>query len=158
MAFLLAGTFRDVSGSGLPPVGGVILPGYGEQIIGGADHPPITADSSVGNVLAGRLSALGVQSPSVSLLSPGGGPGVAAMVVGQVGDPASFMAEHGSPWMDVFGDLNAYEGTYLELDNPQGQPFVIASYASRAAHGSSWLAPGLSKTTVTSAPVHPSTQ
>ena len=154
MAFLVAGAFRDMSAqsSTLPPVGGVILDGYGAQIIGGSDHPAITVTAPNDQTIDSNLQAIGLSPVSISHAQPDSG--IAPIVIAQTSDPASFVAKHPNPWADVFGDVNLYEGTYLEVDDPQGQPVLIGAYASRAAHGVSWIRPDLA--TSISSDVHTS--
>ena len=143
MAFLVAGSFRDESAqsTALPAVGGAILRGYGAQLIGGSDHPPITVTAPIDQIIASRLTAIGLTSTSITDAKPE--LGVAPIVITQTSDPASFVAAHPEPWGEVFGDLNTYEGTYLEVDDTTGSPVIVGAYASRAAHGVEWVRPGL---------------
>jgi hypothetical protein len=145
LAYLLAGSFRDNStATSLPAVGGLVLPGTGAEMLGGSDHPQITADASVAPTLSTRLADLGVSSPTIALVEPNGSGGtVGVSVVGTVSDPAAFLAQNGNPEPALFGDINQYEGVFLQLDDPQGAPFLVAAYASRAAHGIGWIRPSL---------------
>lgn len=143
MAYLVAGSFRDESAqsTALPPVGGVILDGYGVQVIGGSDHSPITITAPIDQTILTKLKAIGLTPISISDAQPE--TGIAPVVSAQTSEPATFVAHNAAPWTDVFGDLNHYEGTYLEVDDTQGQPVIIAAYASRAAHGVGRIRPGL---------------
>jgi hypothetical protein len=66
--------------------------------------------------------------------------GVAVSVTARSSDIASWGAKFGNDATSrVFGDINGYEGTYLEVDDSQGRPQFVSAYAARAAHGSGWI-------------------
>ncbi len=141
-AYLAAGAFRDISdaSSSLPQVGGIMLPALQRaQIIGAPDHPAVTMTQPVDAALRGALSQIGLAPVSITYLHPDSG--IAPVVVAKISDANAFAAEESAPWNQVFGDLNSYEGVYLEIDDAQG-PIEIMTYASRAGHGTSWFRPG----------------
>ncbi len=140
-AELLAGSLSDISASSrLPRIGGLILSTGGARVVGIADHPKITAMEPDTPAITRNLAKIGLKPISITYLHPASG--VAPIVVAKIVDPAAFAARSENSASAVFGNLNAYEGTYLQVENAAGALIEVSAYASRAASGTGWTRPG----------------
>ncbi len=139
---LVAGTFRDLSvAQGLPGVAGYTTP-QGSTVIGAPDHPAVDAAPTQQSIQA-ALQQAGLRPTSVHFLAPG--EGMAVMATATTNDAAKFLSAHPDPATAIFGDINRYAGTYLEVDDAQGVAFVTA-YASVDGEGVGWMRPTLKTT------------
>jgi hypothetical protein len=144
-AALIAGTFHDLSQTQqLPTVAGWTTPGAASAV-GAPDHPAMTATPSQQDI-ASDLENVGLTPASIDIQSPG--EGAAVVVTATTPDAATFLSENPSPAAAVFGDLNTYAGTFLEIDDAQGVAYV-AAYASAAGRGELWMRPALQGATAT---------
>jgi hypothetical protein len=140
-AGLVAGTFRDLCRlRGLAPFRGFTEgDGSGAGVVGAPDHPRITAAPSA-ETIAADLRRVGLTPISIRLFHPG--EGTAVQAVAEIDNAAPFLRAYPEPAAAVFGDLNPYAGTYLELVDHHGVA-EISDYASAAGSGSEWRRPGL---------------
>lgn len=138
-AFLIAGTFRDASANdGLPAIGSVSLSNGTMINLETIDHPAVTVATPDTAAIESGLASLNLTGCTTHSMSPDGYSAIAVSCT--TSDPASFVSAHAWDALStVFVDVNAYDGVYLEVTNSAGDPIYVAAYASRAAHGSTWM-------------------
>lgn len=136
---LVAGTFHDLSeAEGLPRVAGYTTP-QGAAVIGTSD-PSATDAAPTQDGIQSALLRVGIQPTSVVILTPGEGKAVVA--AGTVKNAGGLLTQLPSPLTAVFGDLDRYAGTYLEIDDAEGVAYVAAC-ASVDGSGVRWIRPDI---------------
>ncbi len=141
-AFVTAGVFRDLSAARrLPLVAGMHVAGSGGGVLGGGRQRSITAQVDVRRIRA-RLRRMGLGSAEVTrFVLPTRGDAVRLTATAR--RPAAFLARYPDPVTAALGDVDRYEGTYVELRDGSGRPFLVSAHATRAAHGIGWTRRGL---------------
>ncbi len=138
-AFVATGVLRDQAAvAGSTPIVGITLSNGTTVNLTGIDHPKITETAVSKGVVSSALDDMGLQLVSFQVAQMDSG--VAVSVTARTGDVAGWGVKFGNDAVSrVFGDINGYEGTYLEVDDAQGDPEYVSAYAARAAHGSGWI-------------------
>jgi hypothetical protein len=98
------------------------------------------SDDAIINASNQTLSKFNVTPTTVRVIHP---LGPALMVIGNVSSPDQLK----DAFTRLSGALNGggseFEGWYLEIDGPKGEPLVRSSVAERAGIGRVWFAPGM---------------
>jgi hypothetical protein len=103
-------------------------------------------DSSSRAALASRirsgLSRAGLRPISVTFVSV---LQAAPVVIAEASNQAAVLEATARPswWTRALGDIDNYEGYYLELRDASGRAFAISTSANRAGSSSSWIRPDL---------------
>ncbi|HET9116174.1 MAG TPA: hypothetical protein VJR24_00975 [Gemmatimonadaceae bacterium] len=94
--------------------------------------------SQVSSAIAAKLQGLGLKPVSIDVVAI---PDAAPEVVAIAPDPTNAAENLVNIEKTLFGDPAQYEGYYLELQAPDGTPFVHASAAFRTGAGRFWIDP-----------------
>ena len=112
----------------------------------GAEAEPATAsygptsETQPRNAVPGYGASRRIRSPEDARFSEARGGGA---ISSTRTDDASYAASS-IDLTSIFGaDPFAYEGLYLEIDNPSGQPLRVYAWSSRTGMSEGWTYPGL---------------
>ena len=127
-------TLHEQDGSRLLLIGHPIGNIAYEQVFATGDAATLTG------AVEARARAAGIELARTTAVQPAQ---VAPMAYITAADPAAFLQQHPTYIRDVFGDVNAYEGGYVEIDDTAGRPWAAYGFSSRAAGGHAWVDPSV---------------
>jgi hypothetical protein len=139
---IVVGAFRDRSYAiGLPDVLGFNVGPSASLLPGPSSHDVLTDDpGQLTKLISDGVAHAGLKLVSISFAAPAK---LAPLVVASTDSPKQYVAENNSPGTTVFGDLDRWEGTYLEVVDSSGAPILETAYSGRSLHGIGWTLPGL---------------
>jgi hypothetical protein len=79
-------------------------------------------------------AAVGLKIRSLSVSDDG----TVIRLVAETDDPKAFLLRYRYAAQQIFGDLNRYDGTFLEVQSAAGDPVVVSAYSAGTGQGAGW--------------------
>ncbi len=152
-AMLVAGAYRDRStDAGLPanigfsirsvmPDGSSADLAGGDSILGPQMSTPATAYTAdqIVQKISAHFPTHQLVINSISFVRPNQ---LAPVVVATTSDPQAFINSD-YDLKSIFGDVNSYEGVYVQVNDEQGNPVIVLGIAPRIGEVTRWIRPNL---------------